>query len=279
MRKVLITLGFFSCFATAAAADTTPTVLQCTQAYEVLDHLKHKAQELDLQATQDHHSGRDWYGLGNYVTNFYAIDFDKRANELAKRFPENFNAVTSIFSQSLSAINVVNDMVLEGPGLRLDSMLAPEKIFLHQRGWFADAHTCDVLYNLTPALGAVPDTKSLMDRAKADMDKEREQKDAHLANLSDFECVVRFGVAGQLSPADSPPQSQMIERYNAGLSKVVPTFGDMPPERIKERLQGEAQTVASRLQSKSMTAQDLVDEVHACEKRFGMGYSDLQVQH
>jgi len=279
MRKILIVAGFSVCFATAAAADTTPTVLQCTQAYEVLDHLKHKAQGLEYQASQEHKNGHDWYGLGNYVANFYAIDFDKRANELAKRFPENFNAVTSIFGQSLSAVDVVKNFILEGPGLRLDSMLAPEKIFAHQRGWFADAHTCDVLYNFTPALGPVPDTKSLMDRAKADMDKEREQKDSHLANLSDFECVVRFGLAGQLSPAGSPPQNQMVERYNTGLSKILPTFGDMPPDRIKERLSGEAQTVATKLQSKSMSAQDLVDEVHACEKRFGFGYSDLQVQH
>jgi transposase InsO family protein len=71
--------------------------------------------------------------------------------------------------------------------------------------------------------------------------------------LSDFKCTVRFGIAGQLSPAGSPAQNQMVERYNAGLGKVLPTFGDMPPDRIKERLQGEAQSVATRLQSKSMT--------------------------
>lgn len=278
MRKIVAIAALLSaCLVTEAAAEA-PTVTQCTQAYEVLDHLKHKAQELDLQAAKDHRSGRDWYGLGNYVTNFYAIDFDARANELAKRFPDKFDVFTSVFGQSISAVKVVDDMILEGPGLRLDAMLAPNKIFSHQRGWFADAHSCDVLYNLSPALGEAPDTKALMDRAKADMDKERADKDAHLAGLTDLQCTVRFGIAAQMSPAGSPAQTAMAERYNTGLGKVVPTFGDMPPDRIKERLQGEAQEVATRLQSKSMAPQDLVDEVHACERRFGMEYSDLRVQ-
>jgi hypothetical protein len=279
MYKILVAAGFSACFVVSAAADTTPSVTECTQAYEVLDHLKHKAQELELQSVKDHHSGRDWYGLGNYVANFYAIDFDKRANDLAKKYPDKFGPFNSVFGQSISAVDVVKNLILEGPGLRLDSMLAPEKIFAHQRGWFADAHTCDGIYNLSPALGSVPDTKTLMEKAKAEMDKEREQKDAHLAGLSDFECTVRFGVAGQLFPAGSPGQAMMAERYNTGLGRTVPTFGDMPPEKIKERLVGEAQTVASRLQSKSMTPQDLVDEVHACERRFGMEVSDLQVTH
>lgn len=277
MRKVLIVAGFSACFAAEAEADTTPSVTQCTQAYEVLDHLKHKAQGLDAQAVKDHRSGRDWFGLGNYVANFYSIDFDARANELAKRFPDKFDAFTSVFGQSISATNAVNDLILEGPGLRLDAMLAPEKIFSHQRGWFNDAHTCDALYNFTPALGPVPDTKTLMDKAKTEMDKEREQKDAHLANLSDFECTVRFGVAGQLLPAGSPAQAAMGERYNAALGKIMPAFGDMPPDRIMERLVGEGQSVASRLQSKSMKPQDLVDEVNTCERRFGMPVSELKV--
>lgn len=259
-------------------AGDAPTVPQCTQAYEVLDHLKHKAQDLDLQAAKEHRSGHDWYGLGNYAANFHAIDFDARANELAKRFPDQFSVVSSVFGQSLSAVKVAEDMILEGPGLRLDAMMAPDKIFAHQRGWFADAHACDVLYNFAPQLGAAPDTKTLMERAKADMDREREQKDAHLAGLSDLECTMRFGLAAQLSPAGSPAQAAMAERYNGGLAKVVPSFGDMPPDRIKERLQGEAQAVASRLQSKSMSPQDLVDEVHACERHFGMEMSDLKVQ-
>ncbi|HWA90375.1 MAG TPA: hypothetical protein VG889_10090 [Rhizomicrobium sp.] len=265
------------CWATAAQADP-PSVTQCTQAYEVLDHFKHKAQGLDYQASQEHRSGRDWYGLGNYVANFHTIDFDARANDLAKRFPDKFDVFNSVTGQSLSSVKVVENMILEGPGLRLDAMLQPDKIFSHQRGWFADAHACDVLYSYTPALGAVPDTKTLMDIAKADMDREREQKEAHLANLTDFECTVRFGVAAQMSPAGSPAQAAMAERYNGGLAKVVPTFGDMPPERIKERLLGEGQSIATRLQSKSMTPQDLVDEVHACERRFGMPVSDLKVQ-
>jgi hypothetical protein len=279
VRNILLLAGFSACIATTAMADTAPSVTQCTMAYEVLDHLKHKAQGLEYQAVQEHRSGRDWYGLGNYVANFYSIDFEARANELAKRFPDKFDVFNTVGGQSVSAIDVVNNLILEGPGLRLKSMLNPQKIFAHQRGWFADAHTCDGLYNFTPALGPVPDTKTLMDKAKAEMDKEREQKDAHLANLSDFECTVRFGVAGQLFPAGSPGQAMMADRYNAGLGKTMPTFGDMPPEKIKERLVGEAQTVASRLQSKSMTPQDLVDEVHACERRFGMEVSDLQVTH
>jgi len=278
MRNILkIAAAFAASFVTAAMADTTPSVTQCTQAYEVLDHLKHKAQGLEYQASQEHRSGRDWYGLGNYTANFYEIDFDKRANELAARHPDEFNAVSSVFGQSLSAVKVVENMILEGPGLRLDALIAPEKIFSHQRGWFADAHACDVAHNFTPALGAAPDTKALMDTVKAQIDRENKQKDDHLSGLSDFECTVRFGVAAQLSPAGSPAQTQMGERYNAGLQKIMPSFSGMPPERIKERLQGEGQTVATRLQSKSMTPQDLVDEVHACEKRFGMGYSDLQV--
>lgn len=279
MRKIIVAVAALASalISTGASADA-PTVPQCTQAYEVLDHLKHKAQAMDLQSTQEHKSGRDWYGLGNYVANFHQIDFDARANELAKRFPDQFSVVSTVFGQSLGAVKVVEDMILEGPGLRLDAMLAPEKIFAHQRGWFADAHACDVIYNFTPQLGAAPDTKALMEKAKADMDREREQKDAHLAGLSDLECTVRFGVAAQLSPAGSPAQAAMAERYNGGLAKVVPTFGDMPPERIKDHLQGEAQSVVSRLQSKSMSPQDLVDEVHACERRFGMAMSDLKVQ-
>jgi hypothetical protein len=278
MRKVLAMAAIFSAVAWTNAAADPPTVTQCTQAYEVLDHLKHKAQGLDFQASQEHKSGRDWYGLGNYTANFFAIDFDARARDLAKRYPDKFDVFNTVGGQSISAIDVVNNLILEGPGLRLDAMLAPQKIFAHQRGWFADAHTCDGIYNFTPALGEAPDTKALMDRAKADMDREREQKDAHLAGLSDFQCAVRFGVAAQLSPAGSPAQSAMAERYNAGLSKVVPTFGDLPPDRIKERLQGEAQSIATRLQSKTMTPQDLVDEVHACERHFGMEISELKVQ-
>lgn len=279
MRKIL-TIAALVCagLATQAAADGAPTVLQCTQAYEVLDHLKHKAQGLDYQASQEHRSGRDWYGLGNYTANFYEIDFDKRTNELAARHPDQFNAMTSVLGQSLGAVKVVENMILEGPGLRLDALVAPEKIFSHQRGWFADAHACDVAHNFVPVLGAAPDTKALMDSVKAQMDRESKQKEDHLAGLSDFECTVRFGVAAQLS-GGTPAQAQMAERYNAGLQKIMPSFNDMPPDRIKERLQGEAQTVATRLQSKSMTPQDLVDEVHACEKRFGLGYSDLQATH
>ncbi len=279
MRKFVAMAALISALASTGAAADTPTPTQCTQAYEVLDHLKHKAQGLEVQAVNEHKSGRDWYGLGNYAANFFAIDFDKRANDLAKRFPDKFDAFTSVFGQSISAVKVVDDMILEGPGLRLDAMLAPQKIFAHQRGWFADAHACDVGYNISPVLGAVPDTKALMEDAKKQMDREREQKEAHLAGLSDLQCTMRFALAAQMSPAGSPAQAAMAERYNTGLSKVVPTFGDMPPDRIKERLQGEAQDVATRLQSKSMTPQDLVDEVHACEQHFGMTMSDLKVQN
>ena len=277
MRKITATAALFSAFVSTGAAADAPTPPQCTQAYEVLDHLKHKAQGLDYQASQEHKSGRDWYGLGNYTANFHIIDFDQRANDLAKRFPDKFDAFTSVFGQSISAVKVVEDMILEGPGLRLDALLAPQKIFAHQRGWFEQAHACDIAYNLTPALGAVPDTKTLMDDAKAQMDREREQKEQHLAGLSDLQCTMRFGLAAQMSPAGSPAQAAMAERYNTGLSKVIPTFGDMPPERIKERLQGEGQEVATRLQSKSMTPSDLVEEVHACESRFGMPASELTV--
>src|ERR1700754_924602 len=104
--------------ATQAAADT-PSVTQCTQAYEVLDHLKHKAQGLEYQAAQEHKRGRGWYGLGNYAANFHEIDFDNRATELAARHPDQFNAVSSVFGQSLGAVKVVENMILEGPGLRL----------------------------------------------------------------------------------------------------------------------------------------------------------------
>lgn len=264
--------------AAAARAEDAPTVSQCAQAYEVLDHLKHKAQGLDYQASQEHKSGHDWWGLGNYAANFRQIDFDARAGDLEKRFKDKFDPWTSVVGYSMDSIKIVDDMILEGPGLRLDALLAPQKIFAHQRGWFERGRACDIAYGYTPALGAIPDTKALMDEAKAQMDREHEQKDAHLAGLSDLECTVRFGVAAQLSPAGSPAQAAMGERYNGGLAKVVPTFGDMPPERIKERLQGEAQTVAERLQSKSMTPQDLVDEVHACERRFGMPVSDFETK-
>lgn len=278
MRKIVTVAALVSALVSTGALADAPTVTQCTQAYEVLDHLKSKAQAMDLQSAQEHKSGRDWYGLGNYVSGFREIDFDARAHDLEKRFPDQFGFMNSVGGQSVGATKVVEDMILEGPGLRLDAMLAPDKIFAHQRGWFADAHACDAIYGFTPALGAAPDTKALMDRAKADMDREREQKEAHLAGLSDLECTVRFGVAAQLSPAGSPAQAAMAERYNGGLAKVVPTFGDMPPERVKEHLQGEAQSVAGRLQSKTMTPQDLVEEVHACERHFGMEMSDLQVQ-
>lgn len=264
---------------TGAAAADVPSVTRCTQAYEVLDHLKHKAQALDFQAAQEHRNGSDWYGLGNYAANFREIDFDKRAHDLAARFPDKFDFMTSVSGQSGASVKVVENMILEGPGVRLNAMLSPDKIFEHQRGWFLDARACDATFNFTPQLGPVPDTKAIMDRVKADMDREREQKEAHLANLSDFECTVRFGLAAQLSPAGSPAQNAMAERYNAGLAKVVPSLGDMPPDRIKERLQGEAQGVALRLQSKSMTPSDLVDEVHACERHFNMPVSDLQVQN
>jgi hypothetical protein len=280
MRRIAAIAALFPmCLVTRAAADAVPSVTQCTQAYEVLDHLKHKAQALDFQAAQEHRSGSDWYGLGNYAANFREIDFDKRAHDLAARFPDKFDFMTSVGGQSVASVKVVENMILEGPGVRLNALIAPDKIFEHQRGWFMDARACDVAFGFTPALGTVPDTKTIMERVKAQMDREREQKEAHLANLSDFECAVRFGVAAQLSPAGSPAQNQMAERYNAGLAKVVPTFGDMPPERIKERLQGEAQGVASRLQSKSMTPSDLVDEVHACERHFNMPVSELQVQN
>jgi hypothetical protein len=279
MRKVVIAAVLCSSFAaTQAVADDTPTPSQCAQAYEVLDHLKHKAQGLDYQASQEHKSGRDWYGLGNYAAGFRTIDFDQRANDLEKRFKDKFDVFNSVVGYSMESVKIVENMILEGPGLRLDAMLAPQKIFAHQRGWFERGRACDIAYGYTPALGAVPDTKTLMDYAKGDMDREREQKESHLANLTDFECTVRFAVAAQLSPAGSPAQSQLAEHYNGGLAKVVPTFGDMPPERIKERLQGEAQSVATRLQSKSMTPRDLVDEVNACERRFGMTMSDLQIQ-
>ncbi len=279
MRKIMAMAALVSALAATAALADAPSATQCTQAYEVLDHLKHKAQGLDYQASQEHRSGRDWYGLGNYTANFYEIDFDKRARELAARFPDKFDVFTSVGGQSLGSVEVVENMILEGPGLRLDALVAPNKIFSHQRGWFADAHACDVQFNFTPALGTAPDTKALMDSVKAQIDRENKQKEDHLANLSDFQCAVRFGVAAQLSPAGSPAQAAMAERYNAGLAKVVPTMGDMPPDRVKERLQGEAQDVATHLQSKSMTPQDLVDEVHACERRFGMAVSDLQVQN
>lgn len=279
MRKPLAMAALVSVLAATAASADSPNVTQCTQAYEVLDHLKHKAQGLDYQASQEHKNGRDWYGLGNYTANFYEIDFDKRAHDLAARFPDKFDVFTSVGGQSLGSVKVVENMILEGPGLRLDALMAPDKIFSHQRGWFADAHACDVEFNFTPVLGTAPDTKTLMDSVKAQMDRENKQKEDHLANLNDFECTVRFGIAAQLSPAGSPPQAAMEERYNAGLAKIVPTMGDMPPDRIKERLQGEGQTVASRLQSKSMTPQDLVDEVHACERRFGLAVSDLKVQN
>lgn len=278
MRKLAAMAALISALVSTEAAADAPTPSQCTQAYEVLDHLKHKAQGLEYQASQEHKSGHDWYGLGNYAANFYTIDFDQRANDLAKRFPDKFDVFNSVGGQSLGAVKVVENMILEGPGLRLDAMLAPQKIFAQQRGWFEQAHNCDVAYNITPALGTVPDTKALMDDAKKQMDREREQKDAHLAGLTDFECTVRFGVAGQLLPAGSPGQAMMAEHYNAGLGKIMPTFGDMPPDRIKERLMGEAQSVASRLQSKSMAPQDLIDEVHACERRFGLEVSDLKVQ-
>ncbi len=279
IRKALAMAALCSALASTAALADAPSVTQCTQAYEVLDHLKHKAQGLDYQASQEHRNGHDWYGLGNFTANFHEIDFDKRANELAARFPDKFDVFTSVSGQSLGSVKVVENMILEGPGLRLDALVAPDKIFSHQRGWFADAHACDVEFNFTPALGVAPDTKALMDGVKAQMDRESKQKEDHLAGLSDFECTVRFGIAAQLSPAGSPAQAAMEERYNTGLGKIMPTFGDMPPDRLKERLQGEGQSVASRLQSKSMTPQDLVDEVHACERRFGMSVSDLQVQN
>ncbi|MBV9990354.1 MAG: hypothetical protein JOZ72_03595 [Alphaproteobacteria bacterium] len=279
MRKIVAMAALASALVSSAALAEAPTVTQCTQAYEVLDHLKHKAQGLEFQAAQEHRNGSDWYGLGNYAANFRAIDFDKRAQALADRFPDKFDAFTSITGQAIGSVKVVENMILEGPGLRLDALMAPEKIFSHQRGWFADAHACDVEFNLSPVLGAAPDTKALMDMVKAQIDRENKQKEDHLANLSDFQCTVRFGVAAQLSPANSPAQAAMAERYNAGLAKTMPSFGDMPPDRIKERLQGEAQDVATHLQSKSMTPQDLVDEVHACERRFGMSVSDLRVQN
>jgi len=131
--------------------------------------------------------------------------------------------MTGAGGQSYSAIKIVDDMILEGPGLRLDALVAPERIFSRQRGWFADAHACDAAFGLSPA------------------------------------------------------QAAMGERYDTGLRKIMPTFQDMPPDRVKERLQGEAQGIASRLQSKSMTPRDLVDEVHACERRFGLPVSDIKV--
>jgi hypothetical protein len=279
MRGIFV-LALAGALLTAGAvrAEEAPSPSQCAQAYEVLDHLKHKAQGLDYQASQEHKNGHDWYGLGNYAANFRSIDFDQRANDLEKRFKDKFDPFNSVVGYSMSAIDTVENLILEGPGLRLDAMLAPEKIFAHQRGWFDRGRSCDIAYGYAPQLGAVPDTQTLMNDVKAQMDRENKQKEDHLANLSDLQCTVRFGVAAQLSSAGSPAQNAMGQRYNAGLAKVVPTFGDMPPDRIKERLQGEAQDVATHLQSKSMTPQDLVDEVHYCERRFGMEVSDLQVQ-
>lgn len=257
------------------AAEAAPAPLDCGQAYELITQLRSREREMNYQSEQDK-SRLNFIGLGKYADGYESIDFDARARELEKRYPDDYKPFGVMGIAMDIHRDKVDGIMMESSTAKLNVLLSPGNIYQRQYPLFARVRECDVAYSFTPALGTPPALPQLVDMLKKAMDREREQHDAHIENLSDLQCAVRFGAAAQLSPAGSPTQNAMAERYNGGLAKVVPTFGDMPQERIKERIDGEMRDLASHLQSKSMSLSDLVEEVHACERRFGMPVSDLK---
>ena len=260
----------------AARADEGVTPLNCVQAYEVLDHLSHKAQGMIYQQNQEHKTPAAWAGLGDYAANFHEINFDTRARDLAKRFPEKVDADMDVLGANMAAAKTVDNLILEGPGVRLNALLAPQKIFEQQRPWFERTRACDIEYGYKPALGTVPDNAQIVAKEKAQMDREKASEQAHMDSLTDMQCTVRFAGLASAFPAGSQGQQLMQQSYMAGIQRLQPVISDVGQERAQELLKREMAELSTLVQSKRLNQEGLIEEVHACETKFGLPVSNIR---
>jgi hypothetical protein len=277
MTRTILAAVFLAGFPMAAQAQTAPDpVRDCARAYITLDDFRAKAREMIAQTKSDNH----WMGLGQYVPNFNTaisgqIDFSGRGYELERRFPKSFPPFDTTTGMHDGARTL--SLVMQSTGGDTSALVSPGKLFSDQYPLFATVRACDISYGFKPVLDPAPSQADLAARLRRSMELEQQNNqkrhDDRIAALDDVECAVRFAMAAQLAPA-GPVRDGMNRRVNAPAAKYIAAGGS--EATLSQNVQRRFAEQAQQLQKGGFTAGDLIEDVGACEKRYGLPPSGLK---
>jgi len=273
-RAVLF--GSLAASISVAAAAENPEPAACARAYAIAHSFRAEVRGIEAKP-EANGSHRLFAGLSAYIEGFAAMDFEARADALGKKFPDKFDATTGVFGVKLSALDVARELLMESSAGALAALVSPDRVFPEQRKIFALARTCDLAYGFEPALGEAPAPERVVAMLRAKTEKQVEEKNKRLAALDDTECAIRFALAGSLFPPNSPDQQQMAQRLQLAASKAMTAQSGLTEERLTTLLQCGIQERGAKLKSGGYKADELVDDVAACETRLGVPSSGFKL--
>ena len=271
MRALGLVIALTAALILTVEAQAAPDAAQCVDAYVVAHAFRADVRTLEAQP-----NAVPFHGLAAYADGFDTIDFDHRARDVDKREPDPKLTSGRVLDAALGSSAKVDVLVGESAAAHLAALTSTaDSVYREQRALLARVSACDVAYEFKPVLGGVPSNERVVALLKGATERSVQAKNERLAALDDKQCAIRFELAANLFAAGSAGRTVMHERAGAAGNQALAALGDMPRERFAQTLQRELLERADKYKSGAYTPRELIEEVNACERRYGLAVTDL----
>lgn len=262
MRGVLLVSAvLFACVMAAPvyAQPTKPDPYQCAVAYSAASKERARAQS----------SGARGESLVHLMASTpQAHEFDRRTHALngaIKALHPNRSAVMATAESGGEALR----MLAEGDNVLLNLSFDRTDLFPHSLRIFGQVRACDQAYGFSPVVSPTPSPAAILAHYKARSDKAKQAGADRLAALDEKQCIARFLLAASVMPNDKPFQQVMAKKMETVGAKAMAADAGLTKVRLLEL----AQRAGIERGSKVKSPEDfklVLEEVNACERRYGM---------